>query len=119
MKIITFNILDCYSRNKYQIPATVQKWERGNTSIGRSNSSYCILFKNFNWALQWSNSGDYRLYGKKEIYELLLKHGFRVSNCYLPKSVKVVVIPKKNRGKLSLGIPTVQEMTEKENAIKK
>ncbi|MHB8065203.1 MAG: SAM-dependent methyltransferase, partial [Ruminiclostridium sp.] len=53
---------------------------KGTLILGDPTAPFEWYLKFLNRAIQWSNSGDYRIYGKKEIQELLLKHGFKVSD---------------------------------------
>jgi len=50
----------------------------GTLVLGDPTAPFEWYLKFLNWGLKWSNSGDYRIYGKKEIHELLSKHGFKV-----------------------------------------
>lgn len=52
----------------------------GTLVLGDPTAPFEWYLKFLNWGLKWSNSGDCRIYGKKEIHELLLKHGFKVSD---------------------------------------
>ncbi|MBC3796818.1 class I SAM-dependent methyltransferase [Acetobacterium tundrae] len=52
----------------------------GTLVLGDPTAPFEWYLKFLNWGLKWSNSGDYRIYGKKEIHELLLRHGFKASD---------------------------------------
>lgn len=47
--------------------------------LGDPTAPFKWYLKILNWGLKWSNSGDFRIYGEKEITTLLSKNGFEVS----------------------------------------
>ncbi|AFA49660.1 class I SAM-dependent methyltransferase [Acetobacterium woodii] len=47
--------------------------------LGDPTAPFEWYLKILNWGLKWSNSGDFRIYGAKEITALLSKNGFQVS----------------------------------------
>lgn len=48
--------------------------------LGDPTIPFSLFLKVFNYFLKYSNSGDYKIYSKKEIIELLNKNGFSVEN---------------------------------------
>ncbi|MCI1931209.1 MAG: methyltransferase domain-containing protein [Clostridia bacterium] len=52
----------------------------GTFILGDPTSPVNWYLKFLNWALKFSNSGDFHIYGKKEIIKMLEKTGFTVTN---------------------------------------
>lgn len=52
---------------------------QGTLILGDPTAPFDWYLRFLNWGLKWINSGDYHMYGKSEITNLLEKHGFSVS----------------------------------------
>lgn len=83
----TFDIIICNaSFHHYTDPdAALEEIKRvlkpgGTLVLGDPTMPFGFMRRVFNWGLQYGNSGDFRIYGKKEMIALLKIHGLVVEN---------------------------------------